>query len=217
MWIGRRLLIALLLPVFVSAAAFAAGGDGDVHKHNLRIGWGDMMFETIAYYPTVSHAFENPSGIPDSYRVRESFNHKFTGHIFAEYRYATGTLFSFGAMLDFESISWERGIFDKNHKMTEALPDVNFYNFVLMPTARITYYRTGHLSLYSGLGAGALLSVAEKPELAPAFYLNAIGVQFGSGHWSGAFDLGLMNAMNGPKKIYMLASRIFSISINYSW
>ena len=101
--------------------------------------------------------------------------------------------------------------------MTEALPDVNFYNFVLMPTARVTYFRTEHLNLYSGLGAGALLSIAEKPEFAPAFYLNAIGVQAGIGHWSAALDLGLLNAMNGTQKIYMLASRIFSISINYSW
>lgn len=177
-----------------------------------------MLFETAVYRPGPAHVFDYPAGLPGSYRVKERFNYRFTGHIFAEYRYSFSDLLSAGAMLDYERISWENGIFDRYHKPAgDPLPDGSFHNIVIMPTARFSYFRKGPVCLYSGLGAGLLVSVGEKAETAPAFYLNFIGLQYGGGHWSGAVDLGALNAINGGRGIFMLASRLISISINYSW
>ena len=217
MFFGRRFVPALLALAFFPVTLSAAGRITDGQKHSLRIGWGDMLFETALYSPTATHVFDNPSGLPDSYRVQEGFGLRLSGHIFAEYSYRLGELVSIGAMLDYGNISCKNGIFDKYHNMTEALPDIDYHNLVFMPTVRFTYFRKGLVSMYSGLGAGLLMSISGKAEFAPALNLNCFGVQVGDGHWSGAVDLGMLNAMNGTNKVYLFASRIVSVSINYSW
>lgn len=214
--IGRALSIIILL-AGCSLHAVAADHHSPVQRHCFRIGWGDMMFETAAYYPSVTHAFDNPSAIPDTYRTKERFSNWYTGHIFAEYRYCFSELLSVGGQVDFEGLGWKSGWFDRDHIMVEAAPDVNFYNLVVMPTLRLTYLRKGHVSIYSGLGAGMLVSFAQKAELAPAFYINLAGVQIGGAHWSGSIDIGALNSLNGFARVYMLGSRIVSISLNYSW
>ena len=62
-----------------------------------------------------------------------------------------------------------------------------------------------------------LLSVSDNTEAAFAFNVNLIGIQVGAGHWYGALDLGMMNAFAGETRIYMLGSRLVSLSINYAW
>lgn len=213
----HKLLVALFALTGLSTAVFAAGDGERVQKHSVRIGWGDMLYETAVYYPTATHVFDYPAGLPETYRSKERYNYKFTGHIFAEYRYSFSELFSAGIMADYESFSWENALFDRYHKKTEQLPDSKFHNIVIMPTARFCYFHKGPVRLYSGLGAGMLASIGASTELAPAIYLNVIGLQYGNGHWSGAIDLGALNAFDGVRSIYMLGSRLISISVNYSW
>lgn len=211
----RRILTAFFAIACFSTAVSAA--DGGPQKHSVRIGWGDPLYETAVYHSTSAHIFDYSSGVSGDYLVAERFNYKYSGHVFAEYRYSFSSLFSAGAMLDYEGISWENGIFDRNHKLVQEKPDGHYRNIVIMPTARFSYFRKGPVSVYSGLGAGLLISVASKAEFSPAFYVNAIGVEYGKGHWSGAIDLGALNAMTDLDNIYMLGSRLVSISINYSW
>ena len=75
------------------------------------------------------------------------------------------------------------------------------------------------VSLYSGACAGLLVALdnAGGSALSPAFNLNLVGVQLGSGHWSGSMELGFMAALSGTNKVYMLGSRLVSISLNYAW
>lgn len=212
-----RVLLALALLAGCSVGAAAAGQGSPVQRHRLRIGWGDMLFETAVYYPTVQHVFDTPSAIPDYFRTKEDFSHWFTGHIFAEYQYSVLDFLSVGGQIDFESMGWKSGWFDNNHVMVEALPDVRFSNVVVMPTVRLSYLRKEPVSVYSGLGAGLLLSFAQTVEAAPAVYINLVGVQLGSGHWSGSLDLGAMASMSDFSKVYLMGSRLVSVSINYSW
>jgi len=201
-------LALLTLPILCAAQE---------QKHQFRIGWGDMMYEHAAYYPTAQHVFEHPEYIPEDYRVKEAFGHSYLGHFFAEYQYRLKDFISLGAQLDFSSVSWQSGIFDRYHKCVRNDPDASYNNLAILPTVRVTYLHKGPVSLYSGLGAGMLLSVSDSVEAAFAFNLNLIGVQAGAGHWYGALDLGMMNAFADIKRFYMLGSRLVSVSINYVW
>ena len=214
--IGRVIFVLFLLAG--CSFTLAAEGEGEpVSRHTFRLGWGDMLFETAAYYPTVTHLYDNPSGIVDNLRTKERFGHWYTGHIFAEYQYRFNDILSVGGQLDFEGLGWKSAFYDKNHNMVQTAPDVNFYNLVIMPTLQLAYYRKEPLTIYSGIGAGVLLSVAQSVEAAFAANLNLVGIQLGKGHWSGSVELGLLNAFNGNFDIYMLCSRIVSVSLNYSW
>ncbi|MBR4826466.1 MAG: hypothetical protein IKZ91_01105 [Bacteroidales bacterium] len=212
-----RVFIILMLLAGCGTAAAAAGDGSSVRRHTFRLGWGDMMFETAAYYPTVPHIFENPSAVPESFRTKENFSNWYTGHIFADYLYSLNDFLSVGGQVDFEALGWKSGWFDRNHIMVEEAPDVRFYNVVVMPQVRLTYLHKDVISVYSGLGAGVLLSFAQNLELSPALYVNLAGVRLGRGPWSGSVDLGLLNALSSLDKVYMIASRVISVSINYSW
>ena len=217
MFATRRFIVSLLISLAICSSASAAGGVAPGQKHMLRLGWGDMMYEHAVYSPTAKHIFDNPAALPDNYRVREAYCHQFTGHFFAEYQYSLKERISIGAQLDFSGMSWQNGIFDRYHAIVLQEPDSNYYNITFLPTARVTYLNKGPVSLYSGLGAGVLLSVSDSVEAAFALNVNLIGLQAGYGHWYGSLELGLLNAFTGLTKIYMIGSRIISLSINYAW
>ena len=214
---GRRIFIVFFAFALFPLTAYAGGGAPDGQKHCFRIGWGDMMYEHAVYTPTAKHIFEDSSKIPENYRVKELYGHRFIGHFFFEYQYRFNGLFSLGAQFDYSDIAWQSGIFDRTHTLVKQEPDTRYSRFAFMPTARVTYFQNGPVSLYSGLGAGVLLTVSNNTEAAFAFNLNLIGIQVGAGHWYGALDLGLMNAFSGETHFYKLGSRLISLSINYAW
>ena len=39
----------------------------------------------------------------------------------------------------------------------------------------------------------------------------------GKDHWGGSLELGALNALMGKDRIYMLGSRLISVSVNYRW
>jgi hypothetical protein len=83
--------------VLASALAFlmtVPGSAQDLPRHEVRLGWGDMLFETMAFHPGSRHLY--PSGNPNGYKFTETRDYAFTGHIFAEYRYHFTRLFSLG-------------------------------------------------------------------------------------------------------------------------
>ena len=75
------------------------------------------------------------------------------------------------------------------------------------------------MDLYAGLGAGVLLALdnARRCEVAPALQLTLIGVQLGRGPWTGTVEFGGLNALVNANRIYMLGSRLVSVSVNYHW
>lgn len=196
----KKILTALLL-VLVLPTALSAQGK---MRHQLRWGWGDMLFETMAFHPSPAHAYPGGYSFGDPSRT----DYFYTGHIFAEYQYRLCKAVRVGFQADIEGIFWKE----------DGSPLRN-YDLTLMPTVRFNYVEKEIWSLYSGLGAGLLTAFdsLRNVELAPAFNLNFIGVEVGKGHWYGGVDLGFMVALNGVNKIYMLGSRLISFSANYRW
>jgi len=197
---GMMVVLALLL------LALPCSGQTQP-RHEVRVGWGDMLFETMVFHPSSKHLY--PSGNPSAYKFQETRDYAYTGHFFAEYRYHFSPLFSLGMQADFEGIFWttETNFRSKN------------YNLTLLPNVRFTYFHSDWVRLYSGIGAGLLIAFDNErhTEAAPALDLNFLGVQVGKGAWSGSVQLGLMAALKGGNDIFMLGSRLISVSVNYSW
>lgn len=175
----KKYIVLLLLSFFTLTPAQAQ------NPHQVRIGWGDMLFESLVFREA------SPS------RGGKGF----TGHIFAEYQYSVSKVVSVGGQLDFE------GIF---------AADMNNYDVTVMPTVRFTYLRRPWVELYSGLGAGLLCALDNQggAEFAPAVNINLFGVQVGKGPISASVELGALNSMF-KSRVYMLGSRLVSVSLNY--
>ena len=122
----------------------------------------------------------------------------YTGHIFADYRYQLSKLIGLGVQTDFQGIFWKEG----------TAPSDN-YDLSILPTIRFTYFRSEWVELYAGAAVGLMLAFV--------VCLNPFGVQFGKGAWTGSAEIAPLTALSGSNKIYMLGSRIFSLSINYRW
>ena len=125
-----------------------------------------------------------------------------------DYRYQLSKLIGLGVQTDFQGIFWKEG----------TAPSDN-YDLSILPTIRFTYYRSEWVELYAGAAVGLMLAFdnARRLEAAPVVCLNPFGVQFGKGAWTGSAEIAPLTALSGSNKIYMLGSRIFSLSINYRW
>jgi len=180
------LLLALSAPAFGQDAA-------NFPKHEIRVGWGDMMYETAVFR-------NSPS----------AYNYGYTGHIFGEYLYGFTSVFGLGFEADFENVRWD----------TPQSDGHNFYNLTFMPTCRFTYYRKGIVTMYSGLGVGLTINGGSETDYkgrttacAPALGITAYGISVNWNKLFGTFEVGGLNALVGKNEIYMAASRIFTISI----
>lgn len=214
------IVIILLLTIAGFSTAFCQNEKPAIDKrHSVRIGWGDMLFETMAFRPKLSGTWATPSALPDNYVHNETFKYGYTGHIFAEYQYRVTRVVSLGAQADIEGIFWKEGDFDKYHKLVSPAKSIRNWDLTLLFTLRFTYFEREWMRLYSGLGVGGLLAFDNHGDFgaAPALNLNFIGIEVGKGSWGGSFELGGLNAIASPRAIYQVFSRIFSVSVYYKW
>lgn len=174
-------------------------------RHEVRLGWGDMQFETAMY-----HA--------DHY----TGNYRYTGHIFATYQYRFLPWLSAGLDFDYEHVLWQKGDTTFTACPEERKTNENFYNICFIPEVRFTYYWSKYVNLYSEIGCGLLINGGseinfrgQKTACAPVIEITALGVQVGDDHWFGTVELGGLNAMSSLTDFYMLASRLFSASVGY--
>jgi len=214
------IVIALFLTTVGLSPAFCQNDKTTLeNRHSVRIGWGDMLFETMAFRPSLSGTWVTPDALPDNYMHDETFDFGFTGHIFAEYQYRLTKVVSLGVQTDLEGIFWKESIFDRYHNMLSPATNVRNWDLTLLATARFTYFDRPWVRLYSGLGVGALFAFDNLGNfgVAPAFNINWIGLEVGKGPWGGTFELGALNALSNTRTIYQVFSRIFSVSFYYKW
>ena len=214
----KRILTILVLTILSAAAAAAAGSDGS-GRHQVRLGWGDMLFETLAFHPSATLQYPNPEALPAAFSSDQRHDYGYTGHIFAGYYHRLTKVVSVGGDLDFEGIFWKETTFDRYRVPTGPSKSVRNYNLTILPGVQLTYLDTEWVRMYSGIGAGILLAMDNDGgfEVAPALNLNLVSVQVGKGHWYGALELGMLNALLGASKVYMAGSRLVSVSLNYKW
>ena len=120
------------------------------NRNELRIGWGDQLFESLMWH--------NPTYIvttmPESYERLYHENYHHDQHIWLEYQWRFTRWFGLGAMFDMSEVHWDD--VTRNGKGAEINRSKGhyFYNLVIMPTVRFTYFHHENVNLYSGLGIG---------------------------------------------------------------
>ena len=209
----------LLFIIIVSVGCYAIPADSTMLRHEVRVGWGDMLFETAVFHDSPLHRWANPEYISPQYTILEKHNHSYTGHFFVEYRYSFKWWLSLGFQADLQGIFWKETEYDRYHNAVSGTTEMKNFDLTLMPTLCFTFFRGKWVDLFAGISGGLLIAMDNHSgcEPAPAFALNLLGLSVGKGHWSGSAELGMMGALLNTQKIYMLGSRLFAVSLNYSF
>jgi len=214
--VKTKLYIIFALFCLVSTTMAEERGGHILHRNELRIGWGDQMFETLMWHkPTYI-----VNNLPASYEQVYTENFKYYQHLWLEYQWRFNEWCSLGGMIDGSGVSWDE--VTRNGQGVETFRDQPhyFYNIVAMPTVRFTYFHHPNVCLYSGLGLGFCVnSGSERNEKSQftdygaAFDLTLIGVSLNYGRWFCSMDLGGLFAMRNANTIFLAGSRIFNIGI----
>lgn len=187
----------------------------DSVPHELRIGWGDQMYETLVWcetgYPTV---------MPPTYYATYKENFRYTQHWFLEYLYNVNYWYSFGLIADYSGVLWDDVVRNGKGEELSRDEDHNFHNIVIMPEVRFSYIHKEYISFYSSFGIGLNINTGteldykgRKTTVAPAINISLLGLRVGKGRYYGAVELGGMLSFVNSNEVYMLASRIFTASI----
>jgi len=211
-----RSILTVALLLFLSLPCIAGE---PFSRHQVRVGWGDMLFETMAFQPSAGHKYGTPSALPDGYSYTEKSHFGYTGHIYAGYLYRLTRVVSVGVETDVEGIFWKETLLDRYHEPLGPAKSSRNYNVVVMPEGRFTCLDSRWVDIYAGLGVGGILAFDNdrNTEWGMALNLNYFGIQIGRGHWRGGLELGLMAALRDSGHIYMAGSRLVSINLSYCW
>ncbi len=186
------------------------------HRNEIRIGWGDQLFESLIWHNPTSITRTMPAEA--TYQYKEHYRHN--QHVWLEYQRRFKYWFSLGAMVDVSEVGWD--VVTRNGQGTELARDKKnyFYNLVIMPTIRFTYFHHPNVNIYSGLGFGMDINGGTEVDgkghhtaVGAAVNFTLVGISANYNRWFWAFDLGGMYALKNANAIYMASSRIMNVSI----
>lgn len=185
-------------------------------RNELRIGWGDQLFESLIWH--------NPTSItttmPDSYQQVYKENYSYNQHVWMEYQWRFTHWFSLGAMVDFSHVGWDE--VTRNGKGAELNRKENqfFYNAVIMPTIRFTYFHHENVNFYSGLGIGLDINggtetnaLGNHTDVGAAINLTVFGISANYQRWFWTVDCGGLYALKNMNTIFLMSSRIVNVGM----
>lgn len=185
-------------------------------RNELRIGWGDQLFESLIWH--------NPTSIittmPDSYQQVYKENYSYNQHVWMEYQWRFTHWFSLGAMVDFSHVGWDE--VTRNGKGTELnrKEEQFFYNAVIMPTIRFTYFHHENVNFYSGLGVGLDINggtetnaLGNHTDVGAAINLTVFGISANYQRWFWTVDCGGLYALKNMNTIFLMSSRIVNVGM----
>ena len=208
-----RLFILLLVCCFTMSGNAESREERMQLRHELRIGWGDMMYESLMY--------QNPFALKyfDGFHTyHEDF--KYAQHWWLEYQNRHNEWFSYGAMVDFSNVSWTDVERDGYGIEWSRSPGHNCYNVVIMPTIRFTYLHLPHFNMYSGFGMGLGINGgtetnSDGKHTDAGFAADVILLGFSANYerWFWTVDIGGLSSLRNMNTIFLLSSRIFSVGL----
>ncbi|MBR4432162.1 MAG: hypothetical protein IKS76_03055 [Paludibacteraceae bacterium] len=183
-------------------------------RHEVRMGWGDQLFESLMWHNPVYRVRTMPASYTQLYH--ENYHHD--QHIWAEYQYREKGWFSFGGMADISFVHWDDVTRNGLGEEIARTKGHYFYNLVIMPTIRFTYFHHEFVNLYSGLGFGMDINggtetdgLGRKTVVGAAANITVIGVSANYNRWFWTVDFGGMYALRNANTIFMLSSRIINV------
>lgn len=213
----------LLAIAFGAVSSLEAAAESREHRdstrHEVRIGWGDQMFEKLVWQkpPYII------SNMDESYSRTYRENWRYSQHWFAEYSWRVNRWFGLGAMIDASGCVWDNVTRNGLGNETFRSKGHNFWNLTLMPTFRFTWFNSRYVSLYSSLGAGLGINGGSETDAKGshtlcglAFDLAPIGMTVDYDNWCVFAEVGgLSSIRNVRTTIFMLNSRILSVGVGY--
>ena len=168
--------------------------------------------------------WHNPTAItstlPADYRqtYHEDFRHH--QHLWLEYQWRFKYWFSMGLMTDLSEVDWNDVTRDGTGAEVSRDKGHYFYNVVIMPTVRFTYFHHPNVNLYSGIGIGMdinggteLNQKDKSTDFGAAVNLTVFGVSANYKQWFMSVDFGGMYALKDANTIFMASSRIINVGI----
>lgn len=215
----NRLMLAILLPI-LSCIILAVPAEAensivrDSLRNEIRIGWGDQLFEHLIW--------QSPqyiiSNMPESYVEHYNERYRYTQHWFAEYQWRVNKWFGVGAMADISGCLWDEVTRNGTGKEIDRIKNKSFWNLAIMPTFRFTWFNREHISLYSSIGAGIGVNGGTETDYLGRYTLCAVAVDIApigiTAEWDRWFicgELGGLYSIKGMTSVFMLNSRILSI------
>ena len=184
-------------------------------KNELRVGWGDQLFESLMWHNPTSIINSMPASWEKTYH--EDYRHN--QHVWLEYQRRHNAWFSYGAMFDVSEVGWTDVTRNGQGKELSRSDRKYFYNIVLMPTIRFTYFHHPNVNLYSGLGLGLGINggtetnaKGSRTDVGAAFNFTVFGVSANYQRWFWTVDLGGLYSLKNANTIFMASSRIFNVS-----
>ena len=185
-------------------------------RNELRMGWGDQLFESLIWH--------NPTSIittmPDSYQQVYKENYCYNQHVWMEYQWRFTHWFSLGAMVDFSHVGWDEVTRNGKGAELNRKEDQFFYNAVIMPTIRFTYFHHENVNFYSGLGVGLDINGGTETnadghntDVGAAVNLTVFGISANYQRWFWTVDCGGLYALKNANTIFLMSSRIVNVGM----
>lgn len=209
-------IVILLFLCFCVCVNAETKTDYKTMRHELRVGWGDQMFESLVWH--------NPTAIttsmPEPYRQIYKEDYHYDQHIWLEYQYRFAYWFSLGSMVDLSEVHWSEVTRNGMGAVITKDPGHFFCNVVIMPTVRFTYFHHPNVNIYSGLGFGiGINSGTEKDfhdrltDVGAALNLSVIGVSANYKRWFWTVDFGGLYSLKNFSTIFLASSRMINVGL----
>ena len=185
-------------------------------RNEIRLGWGDQLFESLMWHNPTSIVTTMPVSYERTYRE----NYRHNQHLWLEYQYRFKHWFSLGGMMDMSEVGWDE--VTRNGAGTELSRNGRqyFYNLVIMPTIRFTYLYHPNVNLYSGIGIGLDINGGTEvngkghhTDIGTAVNFTVIGLSANYQRWFFTIDFGGMYALKNANTIFMASSRIINVGV----
>lgn len=200
----KILLVICLIPL--ACWAKSTPMQWDSLRHEVRVGWGDPIFESAMKYE-----------FPHLGKPNTDVTY-LTGHFFAEYQYYWLPWLSTGMIVDYTGMGWR-------DRQEETQANHCYYDLSILPTVRFTYFHHPWVKLYSAVMVGLTINGGTewdpvrntKTVCYPGVGITALGVQVGQKGFYGAVELGGLSALLNLKDVVLLSSRMWTISFGYKF
>lgn len=211
--------IFLLISLVVSLVCIVHAEDKLAYleqRNELRLGWGDQLFESLMWHNPTSITKTMPVTYEQTYK--ENYRHR--QHIWLEYQYRFNHWFGLGGMIDMSEVGWDKVTRDGTGAELARDGKHYFYNLVIMPTVRFTYFHHPNVNIYSGLGIGLGINggtevngQGKNTDLGAAANFTIVGVSANYKRWFVAFDYGGLYSLKNANYIFMAKSRMLNLSV----
>lgn len=185
-------------------------------RNEIRLGWGDQLFESLMWHNPTSIVTTMPVSYERTYRE----NYRHNQHLWLEYQYRFKHWFSLGGMMDMSEVGWDEVTRNGAGAELSRSKAHYFYNVVIMPTIRFTYLYHPNVNLYSGIGIGLDINggtevnaKGQHTEIGMAANITVIGLSANYKNWFWTVDFGGLYALRDANTIYMASSRIINIGL----